>query len=84
MFLWGLEYNAPLYEDYLRYVIFTDTGTVQSRFGFDEYRVSVGAGIRLKIPFVSPVPFAFDFAIPLVKQPGDERRLFSFDMAIPF
>lgn len=84
MFLAGLEYNYPIFEDVIRGVFFTDTGTVQDRFGFDEYRVSVGAGIRLKLPFLGQAPFALDFAYPLISQDGDEKRLFSFDLALPF
>src|SRR5262249_39173581 len=49
MFLMGVEYNAPIYQDYVRYVVFMDTGTVQQRFGFDQYRVAIGAGVRIKI-----------------------------------
>jgi outer membrane protein insertion porin family len=84
LFLLGFEYNFPIYQDIFRMVFFTDTGTVQEDIGFDEYRVSVGAGIRLKIPFLGQAPFAFDVAIPVLKQPEDETRLFSFDLAVPF
>ena len=46
--------------------------------------MSVGAGIRLKVPFLGQAPFAFDFAVPIVKEDDDETRLFSFDVALPF
>jgi outer membrane protein insertion porin family len=84
MFLAGLEYNAPIYEDIIRYVIFTDTGTVTNDFGFDAYRVSIGVGIRIKIPFLGQAPFALDLALPLLKQPGDQTRIFGFDIDVPF
>lgn len=84
IFLLGLEYNFPLYKDVLRGVVFVDTGTVSEDIAFDEYRVSIGTGIRLKIPFLGQAPFAFDVAIPLIKESGDETRLFSFDVAVPF
>lgn len=84
LFLLGLEYNFPIYQDIFRGVIFTDTGTVQKDLGFDEYRVSIGAGIRLKIPFLGQAPFALDFAVPIVSQEGDEEQIFSFDLALPF
>ncbi|QNN22868.1 outer membrane protein assembly factor BamA [Planctomycetales bacterium ZRK34] len=83
-FLAGIEYNYPIYEDVLRGVFFVDSGTVQEDIGLDEYRVSVGAGIRLKLPFLGQAPFAFDLAYPVVKQDGDEVRYFSFDLALPF
>ncbi len=90
LFLLGLEYNVPVWggptpsQDLLRMVFFTDTGTVQKDLGFDEYRVSVGFGLRLKIPFLGQAPFAIDFAVPLLKEDGDETQYVSFDLAVPF
>ena len=69
----GLEYSIPVYRESVRWVFFTDTGTVQDELGFDEYRVSVGTGLRLQVPFLGQAPFAFDFAIP-VHQAGSRRR----------
>lgn len=84
MFLVGLEYSVPVYQETVRWVFFTDTGTVQDEFGFDEYRVSIGTGLRLQVPFLGQAPFAFDFAIPLIKQDQDDEEIFSFDIALPF
>lgn len=84
MFLTGLEYSIPVYKETVRWVFFTDTGTVQQDVGFDKYRVSVGTGLRLQIPFLGQAPFAFDFAIPVLKQDQDNERIFSFDIALPF
>lgn len=84
LFLFGVEYNFPVYEDVLRAVIFVDTGTVEEDFGFDEYRISAGAGIRLKTPFLGRAPFAIDIAIPIAKESGDETQPVSFSIAIPF
>ncbi len=84
LFLLGLEYNFPIYEDLFRAVVFSDTGTVQSDLGLDEYRVSIGAGIRLKLPFLGQAPFALDLAFPLIKQDGDQTQFVSFDLALPF
>lgn len=83
-FLLGTEYNFPIYEEYIRGVFFVDSGTVQEDFGLDEYRVSVGAGVRLLLPFLGQAPFAFDLALPLMKEEGDETRVFSFSLALPF
>ncbi len=83
-FLASLEYNFPIYQEILRGVIFTDTGTVDRIVSVDDYRVSVGAGIRLKIPFLGQAPFALDFAVPVVREAGDEEQVFSFDLALPF
>ena len=84
MLLVGLEYNFPIYQEVLRGVVFTDTGTVDRVVDVNNYRVSVGAGLRLKIPFLGQAPFALDFAVPVVKEDGDETQVFSFDLALPF
>jgi len=84
LFLLGTEYNFPIYQEFVRGVFFVDSGTVQDDLGFDEYRVSVGAGIRLKLPFLGQAPFAFDLAWPILKEDDDEERFFSFSVALPF
>ena len=45
---------------------------------FKNFRLSVGAGLRLTIPAMGPAPIALDFAIPLMDEDEDNRRLFSF------
>ena len=84
IFLFGVEYNFPIYEETIRFVVFLDTGTVQDDIGFDEYRASIGGGVRLKVPFLGQAPFALDLAVPIAKEPGDETQPFSFNLAIPF
>ncbi len=84
MFLFGVEYNYPLVGDQIRGVFFIDTGTVNPNASMDNYRVSVGGGIRLKLPFTGQAPFAFDLSVPIVQEDTDEERLFSFDLALPF
>jgi outer membrane protein insertion porin family len=80
----GAEVNQPVYEDVIGAVAFIDTGTVQESFGLDQYRVSVGVGMRVFIPQVSPVPLAFDFGFPLLKEDTDRKRLFTFSIDVPF
>ncbi len=84
LLLTGLEYNFPLWEEVIRGVVFTDMGTVTEDLGFDDWRVSVGAGFRIKLPFLGQAPFALDFAIPVLRQDDDDERLISFDLALPF
>jgi outer membrane protein insertion porin family len=81
--LTGVQYEFPLLDQFLRGVIFTDMGTVQNDVALDDWRVSIGTGVRLKIPFLSQAPFALDLAVPLVKQDGDETQLLSFDLEVP-
>jgi outer membrane protein insertion porin family len=81
--LLGLQYEFPIVGETLRGVVFTDQGTVEEDIGLDDWRVAIGTGVRIKVPFVSPVPFALDFAIPLVEQETDDTRIFSFDIDVP-
>jgi outer membrane protein insertion porin family len=84
MFLAGLEYNFPIYEEVIRGVVFIDTGTVEPDVGFNDYRASIGGGFRFKLPFLGQAPFAIDFATPLAQEDGDEPQVFSFDLALPW
>src|SRR5690606_21259186 len=83
-FFFGAEVRKPLWRDLLYVVGFVDTGTLLDEPGFDDYRVSVGAGVRLAIPQLSPAPLAFDFGFPILKEDDDESQLFSFSIDIPF
>ena len=83
-FFLGLEIEKPVFEDVIAVVGFVDTGTVNDDFGFDNYRVSVGTGLRLYLPFFGQAPLAFDFGFPIVDESGDDDRLFSFSFDLPF
>ncbi len=82
-FFWGPEIQQPLTEN-LALALFMDTGTVDDEVSLDHYRVSVGTGLRLFIPQLSPVPLALDFGFPLIKEDTDDTRLFSFTADFPF
>lgn len=84
LFFAGAEVRQPIYEDIVSVVFFMDTGTVTERPGFEDYRVSIGTGMRLYIPQLSPAPLAFDFGFPIVKQDDDRTRLFTFSIDLPF
>ncbi len=84
LFFTGVELQQPLYQDIVSGVVFLDTGTVTNRPGFAEYRVGAGVGLRIAVPQLGPVPLAFDFGFPLLKQDGDQKRLFSFTLDVPF
>lgn len=94
LFFAGAQYEFPLFgevnlapgivDPLLAGVVFTDTGTVLADFGFEEYRVSVGFGLRIRIPALGPNPLAFDFGFPILKQERDDERLFSFSLDVPF
>lgn len=84
LFFWGAEIIQPLWEDTISLAAFLDTGTVTNDPGFEDYRASVGLGLRLYFPQLSPAPLAFDFGFPVLKQDGDEDRLFTFSIDVPF
>ena len=84
MFFAGAQYEIPIFRNNIAVVGFIDSGTVQDTVGFSEYRVSVGAGLRLYIPQLGPAPMAFDFGFPMLKQEDDQSQLFSFSVEVPF
>jgi len=78
----SLEYQFPwTASDSLHQVIFTDFGTVESNYEFNNLRVSVGTGLRVRIPQFGPVPLGFDLAFPLVHAAGDRLSYFNFSMS---
>ncbi len=72
------EISFPIAGEQLRGVIFSDQGTVERDFEILDYRVSVGAGIRLVLPFLGQAPLSLDFGVPLVKNDQDDTQLISF------
>lgn len=83
-FFHSIEITQPVFEEMLYGVVFMDTGTVINEVGFDDYRVSIGAGVRIVIPQLSPAPIALDFGFPIVSQDGDKERLLTFSFEFPF
>lgn len=74
-----VEYMVPLTaSDNIRAVVFTDMGTVEDKFTFNDFRMTAGFGFRMMIPAMGPAPLAFDFAWPIMSEKFDTRRVFSF------
>jgi outer membrane protein assembly complex protein YaeT len=78
----SLEYQVPIRaNDQISLVGFVDSGTVTPKIGqWDDYRVSVGFGVRFVVPMLGPVPIALDFGFPIVKAPTDQQQVFNFFM----
>jgi outer membrane protein insertion porin family len=75
----SVEYQWPwTANDQLGQVVFCDFGTVESSYEFTNIRAAVGTGLRINIPQFGPLPLAFDFAVPIVKAPGDRTKYFTF------
>lgn len=83
-FVSRLEYEVPLYEEIVRWAFFTDQGTIQEDFGFDQWRVAVGTGVRFNIAFFGQAPIALDFGFPLIEEDGDQTQILSFSVQLPF
>ena len=82
MAIGSLEYQFPwTASDSLHQVFFTDFGTVESNYSFNNLRVSVGTGLRVMIPQFGPIPLGFDLAFPVVHAEGDRLSYFNFSMS---
>jgi outer membrane protein assembly complex protein YaeT len=80
-FMWlnSLEYQVPIRaNDQLYLVFFVDSGTVERNLDINDYRVAAGAGLRITVPMLGPVPIALDFGFPIVKSSADRTQVFSF------
>lgn len=84
LFFAGAQYEVPLFQQFISAVAFLDTGTVNASASFDNYRVSVGVGLRLYLPMLGPAPLAFDFGFPLLRAEGDQSQMLSFSAELPF
>ena len=83
MMLGSVEYMLPVMaNEMVRVVTFSDFGTVTDQVSLSDFRVSVGAGLRITVPMLGPTPLALDWAFPLVKDPGDRLQSFSFFMGM--
>lgn len=73
------EYMLPVMaSETVRFVAFTDFGTVERNVSLENIRVAVGGGLRITVPQMGPVPIALDWSFPVVKENTDIRQLFSF------
>jgi outer membrane protein insertion porin family len=79
LFLNSLEYEFPiLATDHLYGVVFVDSGTVEPSVEIKTYRIAVGAGVRIFVPYLGPVPIALDVGFPISKATNDKEQVFSF------
>jgi len=74
------ELSFPIAADMLRGVVFTDVGDVEEDLKIGQFRSSIGAGVRLILPFLGQTPIAVDFAYPLSKSSQDETQFISFSL----
>jgi outer membrane protein insertion porin family len=75
----SVEYQFPLTaNDRFQMVVFSDFGTVENSYDIQNFRASIGTGLRVVVPALGPLPLAFDIAFPLAKGPDDKEKTFSF------
>jgi outer membrane protein insertion porin family len=84
LFFLGVEVQRPVWQDIVAVVGFIDSGTIADEVSLDEYRVSVGTGIRIYLPQLGQAPLAFDIAYPISKEDTDDEQYFSFSLDLPF
>ena len=86
-FLNTLEYTFPVTaDDMFKGVLFCDYGTVEEDISInrENFRVVPGFGFRINMPVggAGGAPLAFDFGFPVASAETDDRRVFSFYMAV--
>jgi outer membrane protein insertion porin family len=80
------DYSFPLFRTLplnVRGFGFIDAGTVESDFGLNKFRVSVGPGARIYLPAFG-APLELGVGIPVVKDRLDQRQLFFFSGVVGF
>lgn len=83
MMLGSVEYQVPVMaNEMVKVVTFSDFGTVTDKASLSDFRVSVGAGLRVTVPMMGPTPIALDWAVPLTKIDSDKTQLFSFYIGV--
>ena len=85
----NLEYVFPLFQKYLRGVLFLDYGNLSpqtSTFTLDEMRLTFGGGIRINFPFLggAPLPIGFYLGDAFRHESSDRLQSFLFTIGAPF
>ena len=71
--------GGPKQRELGRLLTFDDGGSF-----WDDIRVSVGFGFRIKIPIFGSTPIALDFGFPIRERNGDDTQVLSFSIARDF
>jgi outer membrane protein insertion porin family len=82
-----IEYQHPLFSDVVSGVVFMDIGTLGTSIDADDAwraRLTVGPGLRIKIPMFGEAPLALDFGFVILDEEEDQRQLFTFSVSRDF
>ena len=84
--LGSAEYIFPITaDDMLKGAVFCDYGTIEESIddiNGEDFRVAIGAGLRISVPAMGPAPIAVDFAVPISREDTDRIQNFSFFMGM--
>ncbi|MEO2045925.1 MAG: BamA/TamA family outer membrane protein [Pirellulales bacterium] len=77
----SVQYLFPLTADEMLHgVVFSDFGTVERKVEIKDFRVALGAGLRITVPAMGPAPIALDFTWAANQAEFDETQVFSFSL----
>ena len=77
----SVQYLFPITADEMLHgVVFTDFGTVEPDIEINDFRVTVGTGLRVTVPAMGPAPIALDFGWAIAHADTDDREVFSFSL----
>jgi outer membrane protein insertion porin family len=77
LFLASAEVTRPLVGQTLSYLVFADSGLIQT----GGLRLGVGTGVQIMIPqWFGPVPMRFELGFPVLKNSEDDTQVFSFSI----
>ncbi len=83
----GVEYEFPIVRTkstWLRGVVFSDFGWINSSVRLSDLRMSAGAGLRFHFPGMKALPIAVDVAWPVARERGDESEIVNFRVRMKF
>lgn len=85
-FVGSTEIRYP-FSEIVQGVVFLDFGTVWPEIGDinpTDFRLSTGAGIRVRIPGFNNALLRLDFGFPIIDEPTDETEFFHFGFSQAF
>ncbi|MFN3466090.1 MAG: outer membrane protein assembly factor BamA [Candidatus Brocadiales bacterium] len=80
LILAGVEETFPIIKRFLYGATFMDAGKADDSLGFSRMRASVGAGVRVILPFFGRMSIGLDFGIPVRKESGDDTKFISINI----
>lgn len=92
----SFEYAFPLYStyealvdqeiEYVRGVAFVDVGSVEDSVAglLGKPRASIGAGVRVRLPFLGDAPVSVDLGVPVLEEKDDSTELISVRVSTRF